>query len=275
VIDVFEELVGAPVTLEELKRKPGRRRTLRVRGSGGTAIAKIYASDRASVVARRVAVLASGPAEPIVPEVLQVDPDLHLLVLSDVPGYPLGDALLESDLATCSRAGAALGKWHAAWAGLAPAPLRRHTVDRELEILRVRAEAASPTVARAVAEELPRLAGDWRCGTVVHRDLYEEQVLAGERIGLIDVDDAALGPPELDIGNLLGHVELLERRRECELARGSRAVLDGYAETGPVLDEALLDRCRRLTLLRLACLNDDQGLLGRLGDAHQSSPSVG
>jgi hypothetical protein len=34
----------------------------------------------------------------------------------------------------------------------------------------------------------------------VHRDLYEEQVLLGERVALIDLDDAALGPPELDIG---------------------------------------------------------------------------
>jgi aminoglycoside phosphotransferase (APT) family kinase protein len=92
---------------------------------------------------------------------------------------------------------------------------------------------------------------------VVHRDLYEEQVLVGERVGLIDIDDAALGPPELDVGNLLAHVELLERRRGRDLAREMQAFLDGYAERGPALDEALLDRCRRLTLLRLACLNDD------------------
>lgn len=52
-------------------------------------------------------------------------------------------------------------------------------------------------------------------------------------------------------------MELLERRRELDLAREKRALLDAYAETGPARDEALLDRCRRLTLLRLACLNDD------------------
>lgn len=261
MIDVLEEIVGAPVALEELKRKPGRRRTLRVRGSGGSAIAKVYASDRASVVARRVAVLASGPDEPIVPAVLHVDPALHLLVLSEVSGYPLRDALLEGDLATCSRVGVALGKWHGAWEGIAPIPMRRHTVDRELETLRERAETASAPVGRAVAEALPRFADVWRCSTVVHKDLYEEQVLVGDRIGLIDVDDAALGPPELDIGNLLAHVELLERRRDRELAREKLALLEGYAEAGPIVDEALLERCRRLTLLRLACLNDDRGLV--------------
>jgi Ser/Thr protein kinase RdoA (MazF antagonist) len=257
VIDILEEIVGAPVALEELKRKPGRRRTLRVRGSGGSAIAKVYASDRASTVARRIAALAAGPAEPVVPVVLHLDSELHLLVLSEVLGPPLRDPLLEGDLATCSRVGAALGAWHAAWEGIAPIPLQRHTIEREFEILRSRAQAASPQVATALADVLSRLPTRWRCSTVVHRDLYEEQVLVGDRVGLIDLDDAALGPPELDVGNLLAHVELLERRRGADLAREMQAVLDGYADTGPALDEALLDGCRRLTLLRLACLNDD------------------
>lgn len=257
MIAVLEEIVGPPVALEELKHKPGRRRTLRVRGSRRNAIAKVYGSDRAATVARRIAALATGPPEPVVPAVLHVDPELHLLVLSEVPGRPLRDSLLEGDVATCSRVGAALGAWHAAWEDIAPIPLQRHTTDRELEILRSRAGAASPPVAQAVADALPHLVTEWRCSTVVHRDLYEEQVLAGERVGLIDVDDAALGPPELDVGNLLAHVELLERRRGRRLEREMRALLDGYAETGLALDEALLDRCRRLTLLRLACLNDD------------------
>jgi aminoglycoside phosphotransferase (APT) family kinase protein len=82
-------------------------------------------------------------------------------------------------------------------------------------------------------------------------------------VGLIDVDDAALGPPELDVGNLLAHVELFEHRRGRELAREMQVLLHGYGETGPALDEALLDRCRRLTLLRLACLNDDSVLVER------------
>ena len=146
------------------------------------------------------------------------------------------------------------------------------------------------------------LAGEWRCSTVVHRDLYEEQLLVGDRIGLIDLDDAALGPPELDLGNLLGHVELLALRsgREPRRRRAS-ALSEGYAAAGPALDAALLERCRRLTLLRLACLNDDVALaeralergdpdvnpflfmlgcprsgtrmLGRLVDAHPRSPS--
>jgi hypothetical protein len=164
--------------------------------------------------------------------VLHVDPDRHLLVLIDIPGQPLREALLARDVAVCARAGSALGAWHAAWEGAGPRALAPHTVGREHEILRERAEAASRAVADEVENALPRLAGEWECTTVVHRDLYEEQVL-------------------------LAHVELLQLRRKRDLADGARALLEGYAESGPGLSSALLGRCRSLTLLRLACLNDD------------------
>jgi aminoglycoside phosphotransferase (APT) family kinase protein len=91
----------------------------------------------------------------------------------------------------------------------------------------------------------------------VHRDLYEEQLLIGNRVGLIDLDDAALGPPELDLGNLLAHVDLLALRNGRDLAPECDALVAAYAEAGPPVDAALLHRCRRLALLRLACLNDD------------------
>ena len=257
MMDVLAGLVGAPVTLEELKHKPGRRWTLRSHGSDRTAIVKVYGSQRAAVVARRVAALGDGPPEPIVPTVLHVDPELHLVVLSDVPGRPLREAVLEGDLATCARVGAALGAWHAAWQGRTPEPLQPHTARSEIDILRARCETASPAVAGAIEGWLAQRTREWACDTVVHRDLYEEQILVGERIGLIDLDDAALGPPELDIGNLLAHVHLLASRLGIDLAPTMHALRDGYAETGPMLDQALLERCRALTLLRLACLNDD------------------
>jgi Ser/Thr protein kinase RdoA (MazF antagonist) len=260
VIEALEGIVGAPVRLEELKHKPGRRRTARAHGPRRTAIVKVYRSDRASVVARRVESLASGPKEPVVPAVLHVDPDLHLVVLSDVPGHPLREALLRGDLATCARAGHALGTWHGAWEGVAPDALEPQTADREVAILRARAGSAGPRVGRTLENALSYLAGPWECTTVVHRDLYEEQVLMDRRVGLIDLDDAAVGPPELDLGNLLAHAELLELRQSRDLGLQKRALLDAYAETGPALDGALVDRCRRLTLLRLACLNDDAHL---------------
>jgi hypothetical protein len=257
LIDGLADIVGSPVELEVLRSKPNRRRTLRARGPERTAIVKQYASDRAKVVARRVAALAAGPAEPLVPSVLHFDRESHTVVLSEIPGRPLRHALLFRELGACRRAGAALGTWHAAWTGTAPDGLSEHTAAREIDIISLLLEDTSPPIARAVSDALPILSGAWRCTTVVHRDLHEEKILIGGLVGLIDLDDAALGPPELDMGNLVAHLELLERRRRVSLVAAARALFDGYDQTGPALDRPLLNRCRALTLLRLACLNDD------------------
>lgn len=253
MIEPLEEVVGAPVVLEKLKDKPGRRRTLRAIGSRRVAIVKAYESERAPVVAARIAALSAGPSEPRVPEVLHVSAADRLVVLSDIPGTPLRESILAGDLVACERAGAALSGWHRAWRGTTPDGLTPHTVERELEVLRSRAREAAPALRAAVEEELPALARAWACPTVVHRDLYEEQVMLADRVGLIDLDDAALGPPELDVGNLIAHVELLERRRGGEFRAPRDALLGGYGMDS--LDPALFERCRRLALLRLACIH--------------------
>jgi aminoglycoside phosphotransferase (APT) family kinase protein len=80
-------------------------------------------------------------------------------------------------------------------------------------------------------------------------------------VRLIDLDGAALGPPELDLGNLSAHVELLALRSGRRLAAALDAMLDGYASTGPTLDAELLDRCRTLSQLRLACIHGEPALV--------------
>ena len=262
MIDLLENLVGAPVELEELKRRPGRRTTLRATGPVRSAIVKRYESPRAPIVAARVQALANGPREPLVPEVLLYDPRRSLIVLSDLPGVPLREAVLAHDRDSCWRVGAALGRWHRAWTGKAPAPLRPHTGDREREIVFTRAaQAASRALAEQAQSALLGLSFRWACTTVVHRDLYEEQILLGQRVAMIDLDDAATGPPELDLGNLWAHLQLLGLRARRDLEIPIRQLLAGYAEEGPALEPKLLDNSRRLTLVRLACLNDDRDLL--------------
>jgi Ser/Thr protein kinase RdoA (MazF antagonist) len=253
-------VVGTPLAVEELKRKPGRRRTFRAIGSRRTAIVKIYESERAPVVAARVTALSAGPAEPRVPEVLRLDPPRRMVVLSEVRGTPLRESIVRGDVAACARAGRALAGWHGAWRNANPNGLGPHTMSDEERILLSRAEAAPPRIAAAVRSILPSLNGGWPCTTVVHRDLYEEQVVLGDRVGLIDLDDAALGPPELDVGNLIAHVELLERRTGADFCAARDGLLGGYGVDS--LDPALLDRCRRLALLRLACIHTLPELLG-------------
>jgi hypothetical protein len=259
---LLEPLLGAPVELELLKDKPGRRATMRARGAGCSAIVKLYESQRAATVAARVGGLAASPGGPVVPEVLLLDEALRLVVLSEVPGVPLTRSLTEGDGETCARAGAALGAWHVAGWGTVPGAHRPHAVARELAILDARLERTPAELASAVRAALPSLADvDWGWPTIIHRDLYEEQIMVGERIGLIDLDDSALGPPELDLGNLLGHLFLLERRSGVDLAAVTAAFLDAYRASGPDLDELLLERCRALTLLRLACIHDEPALV--------------
>lgn len=251
-MQLLESLVGSPVFVDELKHKPGRRRTLRARGSRRTAIVKLYQSDRAPVVASRVAALAAGPPEPQVPKVLHVDPARRMLVLSEVDGEPLRTSIVAGDLAACARVGQVLASWHRAWRNTQWDAFRPHIFEDEKRILLAQAATAPPEIAAAVRAGLTALEGAWPCTTVVHRDLYEEQILLGERVGLIDLDDAALGPPELDLGNLLAHVELLELRAEADFRLAAEALVDGYAAS---LDPALLDRCRKLAILRLACIH--------------------
>jgi hypothetical protein len=273
VIDKLEALLGAPVVLEELKRKPGGRRTLRARGPERTAIVKLYASGRAATVARRVASLSTGPVSPQVPRLLMVDPELDMVVLSEVLGMPLRLAVLEGETAACHRAGVALARWHHHWRGTRPGNLRAHTFERELEILRSRAEHAPAQIAAAVLLEMAALPTEgWAPVTVVHRDLYEEHVLLGAEVGLIDLDDAALGPPELDLGNLCAHLVLLGIRAQRDLSGAEDALLEGYESGGMSIDCLLLDRCRVLALVRLACIHGSETLLGR---AREWPPHVG
>jgi aminoglycoside phosphotransferase (APT) family kinase protein len=269
---LVERLIGAPAVFEELKHKPGRRLTVRARGPAGSVIVKLYRSDRVTAVAGRISALADGPAETEVPRLLAVDRAQRLLVLSDLRGRPLREAVLASDEEACRRAGTAIAAWHSAWAGTRPGALQEHTIERELAVLADRAARTSRSTGVHVAAAAAEVRDGWTPATVVHRDLYESQVLLGERVGLIDLDDAALGPPELDVGNLLAHLDLLALRSKRRLDRAEKALLDGYAMRGS-LDLALLERCRMLSRLRLACIHEEPRLLPSADSASATTVS--
>lgn len=266
----LERIVGAPVELEQLTHRPGRRRTLRATGPVRTAIVKLYASDRAETVAGRIAAIDAVPPGVTVPRVLLSDPVLHMVVMSELKGEPLTAPLLAGDSAACRCAGAAIGSWHRSWRGRVPKPLRPHRVERELAILHRYAEVAPEHIGAAVRGAADDLAQPWTCSTVVHRDLHAEQVLMGERVGLIDLDYVAAGPPELDVGSLLAHADLLSLRSGRDLGEMSNELVLGYEGFGENLDRPLLDRCRRLARLRLACVHDEPRLTHRPN--HRADP---
>jgi hypothetical protein len=270
VIGQLEQIVGSPVELEQLAHRPGQRRTLRASGPVRTAIVKLYASDRATTVAGRVGALGAVPPGVAVPRLLLSDPGLNMVVLSEVPGEPLTGAILDGDVASCRCAGAAIGSWHRSWRGRAPKPLRPHGADRELAMLNQCADAVSPRLAEAVRSAAEGLGEPWTCSTVVHRDLTDARILMGERVGLIGLDYAALGPPELDVGHLLAHVDLLSLRAGRDMAETREEIVFGHQGFGDDLDDELLDRCRRLARLRLACIHAESRLTHR--PDHQNGP---
>ena len=249
--------LATPVRLEVLKDKPGRRRTWRATGPRGAAIVKTYTSDRAATVATRLAALSDDTSPVTTPRVLDVDPERRIVVLTEVPGRPWHDAII-ADADTCHTVGAALAAWHRHWYRRPPASLTAHTADAELTAIHRQAARSTDAASAAVVTQAAELAAPWPSTTVVHRDLYEDQiVLDDHRVGLIDLDDAATGPPELDVGNVLGHLDLLGLRHGEHLARRAEgAFLHGYRVVAD-LDEGLLARCRRLTRLRLACIHPD------------------
>jgi Ser/Thr protein kinase RdoA (MazF antagonist) len=256
---VVERCVGPPAVYEELKHKPGRRLTLRVRGTYRTAIVKLYRADSVPHVVEKISALAGGPPEPELPRVLASDRTARLVVLSHVPGTPLREAVLASDEAGCRRAGAAIARWHVVWAGVRPQGFPEHTIEDELANLVERAARAPHDIAAWVAETVHELREPWEAATVVHGNLDEGQVLLGERVGLIDLEDAALGPPELDVGSLLARLDLLELTTERDLTTPRNAFLDGYRAIA-ALDADLLARCCTLARHRLACSHVERRL---------------
>jgi hypothetical protein len=272
VIGQLEQIVGSPVELDQLTHRPGLRRTLRASGPVRTAIVTLYTSNRAATVAGRVGALGDVPPGVAVPRLLLSDPVLHMVVVSEVPGEPLTGALLEGDIAASRCAGAAVGSWHRSWQGRAPKPLCHHGADRELAMLHKCADAVAPRLAEAVRRAAEDLGEPWTCSTVVHRDLTDARILMGERVGLIGLDYAALGPPELDVGNLLAHIDLLSLRSGRDMAEVREEIVLGYEGFGNTLDDELLDRCRRLSRLRLACVHAEPRLTHRPNHHQQSQP---
>lgn len=266
-------LVGPPGRVEVLKDKPGRRRTVRVHGVNRSVIVKAYASARAPVVAARIRALANSPDALETPQVLLLDEEEAIVVLTEVPGMPLSRAILDDDLGPCWRAGEALGRWHRRWTGNVPDTLSAHSVERELAIIDTRARLAPPEVAAMARSAAHRVSAVWAASTVVHRDLYEEQIMVGNAIGLIDLDDAAAGPPELDVGNLLAHLSLLGHRHHHDVRPVRTALLAGYRTAGPSLDDSRLHQCERLSAIRLACIHGQRWLVAPAPEPPQQGQS--
>lgn len=230
-----------------LRHLPGRRVTALVRlRDGRPAVLKVFARPRARGNERRLRAMSAAAGD-VVPAPLGCDPEGHVGLVGWRDGVPL-DRIPDAALAEAARlAGTALRRLHASGAAL------DRTWDAGREVAHLAATATPRTAApvRRAAAAAARLAAE--TPVCAHRDLHPGQiVLHAGRASMIDLDDAAMAPPGLDIGNLRAHLRrdaALGIRDPGRVAEALRALDTGY---GPVAGDVAA--WETLALLRLAAL---------------------
>lgn len=253
--------------------RPERRAVVRDCAPGrAVTYTKVVRPGRLADVVRGARLDVAGVA---LAEVVDVDESRSAMTTLALPGRSLfallGDpATTVPDAASAGRrVGAALATFHRGPLAAHPGPLPRHDAADELRVARRWVGLAAgfgllgaltDDVTRGLAAAAARLAGAPSAGALVHRDLHDKQVLvAGDGVGLLDLDLAAVGEPALDVANLLVHVELRAHQGRCRWAVAAAcasALRKAYAAGAGPRDERL-DRAAGYELtarIRLACV---------------------
>ena len=233
---------------------PERSMTLQASDPDGQALAfvKCYAphtQDIAQLAARYDLFAARlRTADPTLrsPRVLAHSRDRRLLVLEPMPGRSWLDLERSSVIDAMRRLGRAIAIIHATpLVGDVGLGLRRFG---RLDLARVTragelVSKARPEVAGAVWRLTDRLACDLpvqQDQVLLHGDCHPGNVLAaGDRLSLIDLDQAGTGPAAADIGSLLARLTygtILGETDAATTALMARAFLDGYAQVRALPD---------------------------------------
>jgi aminoglycoside phosphotransferase (APT) family kinase protein len=253
-----------------VRHKPGRRAIVRyeiecTEGRAETLLGKLRAKGPDRQTARVQADLRAAGLDGSAPDGVGVPAprghidSLHLWLQEAVPGEPLARHISPgADLAPVARTGAALARLHAT----APVSDRRWTLADEADVLddalRRAAErlphvavrlAAVGAIARDRLAALPPPAARG-----LHRDFYYDQVLVdGDRIWLVDLDLYACGDPAIDIANFLAHLDELALRRHGDVgayARQAETFLAGYATVAPLPEVPRIAILRAVSIAR-------------------------
>ncbi|MGH2531379.1 MAG: phosphotransferase [Thermomicrobiales bacterium] len=271
---ISKAVYDAPVEILNVtlvRHKPGRRAIFRYDLFVGTngdpqperLFGKTFASERGPRVYEALRAIAAAQACGVgvrLPEPAAYLPDLKLLLQRAVPGEIITPALRAGDTRLATAMAEAIHTLHTSAVDLP----RRHNLARELDPLEARVERlgtrspALETVAcrcLGLIERGRRRRWDWRWRPI-HRDLYHDQVLAGDHgLSILDFDDAAISEPAVDVANLLAHLRLLAFQHPDAgdgPARVAAAFINRYRRLDPDLDPILVGFLEGATLLRLA-----------------------
>ena len=268
--EVYKEPV-AVIGVEVVRHKPGRRCILRYDVEVGASAnarrerlyGKTFASARGPQVYETISSITANRAcgaQVRVPEPVAYLPDLKLLLQREAPGQPVVHALLQGDDRPAQHIAASLSALHTSGLELR----RRHDSTKELRTLAERVErlaATCPDLA-PLARRCLTAVHDAEPGTMrwrwrpVHRDFYHDQLLwDGQRLAVLDFDDAAMSEPAVDVANFTAHLTLLSAQQP-EAAPCLAVVADAFAACYRAhdvdLDRNLLRVLEGATLLRLS-----------------------
>jgi len=224
------------VEVDILKHTPGRRCALGYTLDGPVTrrrlFGKILSGERGPDILETMGRIAAAiPREVLlIPRPVGHLPDLRLLVTEYLEGTPLATPVYRgTSEAAARRMAAALATLHGCKARLDRRwSAQQETANTEEWLGRSPIGAAAcPGRAAGLLRTLSRRAAllPEVPESPVHRDFYPEQVRdCGDRSALLDLDDARLGDPALDMGNFLAHLRLrslqfADAAPGCELGR--------------------------------------------------------
>jgi aminoglycoside phosphotransferase (APT) family kinase protein len=248
-------------TVRRIAYKPERRYVAQlVVGEQAPALLKIYTGDDyPRALANATAFKSSGPLR--LAESLGHSNRRHVLAQQWLSGRSVNDALSDPhlDLQTLTVVGAALAALHAQDAKA----LTRLTPDVLATILGEVAAAVGSICpqlekrAHDLARRLAaRLVDEPQADRPIHGDFYARQVLVGgDTAAILDLDEAALGNPAIDLGNFVAHLERDALRGDLSPGRVESlkdAFIDGYRVASRNSIRRTIQLYAAVGLLRLA-----------------------
>lgn len=255
---------------ELVTHRPGRRAVVRFDGETGTVYGRALRPKRIKPIADALTWIGRegqslfGDTTPV-----ERDDTLGIVVCRELPGQAMEDLAGRCPVRYIDAA-ARLGEALTSTRITPPDWLPTHSSADEVALLSAKARelhAYLPLLAsraETVLKQLgPRLLAHPTDLGLIHRDLYDRQVLVDEdgSVRVIDLDTLARGEPALDVGNMVAHFELrglLEPHLHRVMARAAAAFT---AAAGPGLQspERVEDyaSAARLRLAMLFALRPD------------------
>ncbi len=229
---------------------PERSLTVRAHDSGGAPVAyvKLYATGSVDVArfaaryARAGRTLAGNPRLSV-PRVLGHTDDA--IAITPMPGDTWTRAGGDAS-AVLQLLGAAIARFHGTPSGGLAQSFGRLQVPRVVHSAELVA-AGRPELAGRLAVIADRLAGGPPAGdpmVLLHGDCHPKNSLVdGDRLALIDLDQAGLGSPACDLASLLArlhHGAILGESSSADADRMGAAFLAGYSSVRPLPSAASL-----------------------------------